>query len=120
MSTDSAQIDAMLENLQSPHKEICTQLRAMIRSNFPDIEEKWRWSRPIYAVNGKNVCYMVANKNDVNFGFDQGAQINDPKGQLAGTGTGMRHLKIRKLADLDVDYCKTLLTQAIALAEASR
>lgn len=119
MSTDSEQVAAMIENLKSPQKEICAQLRSLIQTNFPNIEEKWRWSRPIYAVRGKNICYMVANKNDVNFGFDQGSQINDPEGLLTGTGANMRHIKIRKLADLDVDYYKIMLTQAISIVEAA-
>ncbi len=117
MATDKSQVTAMIEMLRSPQKEICTQLRMMIAEKFPALEEKWRWSRPVYAIGKENICYMVANKHDINFGFDDGAKLNDPKGLLMGTGANMRHLKIRKLEELDLDYCQALLAQALQIAE---
>ena len=116
MGTDSDQVSAMIEKLSSPQKEICEQLRMMIGTEFPTIEEKWRWSRPIYATGDGIICYMVANKKDVNFGFDQGMKLDDPKGLLIGTGANMRHIKIRQLEELDLDYLQTLMAQAIQIA----
>lgn len=115
MATNHPEVTAMIAKLPSPQKEICEQLRTMIGTEFPAVEEKWGWSRPLYAVGNKQVCYMVANKNDVNFGFDQGANLDDPKGLLAGTGAKMRHLKIRKLEEADFDYYKQLVAQALNL-----
>jgi hypothetical protein len=94
VATDNSQVTVMIESLRSPQKEICTQLRMMIAENFPMLEEKWRWSRPVYAIGKENICHMVANKHDVNFGFDHGAKLADPKELLMGTGANMRHIKI--------------------------
>ncbi|MEZ4661870.1 MAG: DUF1801 domain-containing protein [Caldilineaceae bacterium] len=116
MPTNNQEVTAMIEGLNSPQKEICAQLRRLIDREFPALEEKWRWSRPVYATADGNICYMVANKNDVNFGFDHGAKLDDPKGLLKGTGANMRHTKIRKLEELDLDYCQVLLAQAIEIA----
>lgn len=115
MATNNPEVTAMIEKLSSPQKEICEQLRTMIGTEFPAVEEKWGWSRPLYAVGNQHVCYMVANKNDVNFGFEQGAKLDDPKGLLVGTGVNMRHLKIRTLQEADFDYYKLLLAQALNL-----
>ncbi|MEO8248258.1 MAG: DUF1801 domain-containing protein, partial [Burkholderiales bacterium] len=92
------------------------RLRTVIATMHPQIEEKWGWSRPLYAVGGKYVCHIVANKSDVNLGFKQGAHLDDPKGLLVGTGANMRHVKIRTTDELDLGYLQQLLTQATALA----
>ena len=116
MPIDNQQVTTFISSLNSPQKEICQQLRMMIKTNFPEIEEKWGWSRPLYATPAGYVCYMVANKHDVNFGFEYGVRLTDPKGLLMGTGINQRHLKIRKLDDLDLEYYQQLLAQAIKLA----
>ncbi|MEZ4706489.1 MAG: DUF1801 domain-containing protein [Caldilineaceae bacterium] len=116
MATNNQEVTATIKGLDSPQKEICTQLRMMIGREFPNLEEKWRWSRPVYATGDGNICYMVANKNDVNLGFDHGAKLDDPKGLLKGAGANMRHIKIRKLEELDLGYCQELLAQAIQIA----
>ena len=116
MTTDNNEVTAMIDALSSPRKEICEQLRTMMGIGFPELEEKWRWSRPVYGTSDGLVCYMVANKNDVNFGFEHGAKLDDPKGVLLGTGANMRHIKIRKLEELDLEYYSTLLVQAIQIA----
>ena len=115
MPIDNQQVTTFISGLNSPQKEICQQLRTMIKANFPEIEEKWGWSRPLYATPAGYVCYMVANKHDVNLGFEHGVQLTDPKGLLMGTGINQRHLKIRKLADLDLEYYQQLLAQAIKI-----
>lgn len=116
MFPDNKEVTAMIEKLPSPQKEICIQVRTMIRTAFPEIEEKWRWSRPVYAVGDRYVCYMVANKNDINFGFEHGVKLSDPRGLFGGTGAQMRHIKIHHLQEVDIDYYKTLVAQAIAIA----
>lgn len=110
------QVTTMIKGLSSPHKEICEQLRAMITTKFPALEEQWKWSRPVYATDGGPVCHFVANKNDVNLGFEQGAHLDDPKELLQGTGVNMRHVKIRTAEQMDLDYYETLLTQAVGRA----
>jgi hypothetical protein len=116
MVGSNEQVTAMIAGLSSPRKEICEQLRAMIMTKFPELEETWGWSRPLYATNTGSVCYFVANKQDVNLGFEQGAHLADPKGLLRGTGANMRHIKIRTVEQLDLAYYATLLAQAIDLS----
>lgn len=83
-------------------------------SDCDAIIEVWAWSRPCYQANGKHICYLVANKNDVNFGFDQGAHFDDPTSALKGTGANMRHLKFKDEAEIDDQLCRGFITQAVA------
>lgn len=118
MPTDNEQVTRYLESLPSPQKEICQSLREMIGTKFPQLHEQFKWSRPVYASeSGGDLCYMVANKSDVNFGFDFGSKLPDPKSVLVGTGINKRHVKFRNLEELDVAYCEQLLGEAVAVAE---
>lgn len=115
MPTDNADVTRYIEDLASPHKEICEQLRALIGDAFADLDEVYAWSRPVYRSSGAGVCYLVANKKHVNLGFDHGSKLDDPRGALAGTGVNKRHIKIRSVEELDLPYYSDLLRQAIAL-----
>lgn len=114
--TDLEQIEAYIADLPSPQKEICITLRSFLVQSFPELEEAWKWSRPVYWHKGKYICYFIANKADVNFGFERGAQLSDPKALLKGTGANMRHLKFKTLSDADLEYAASFVKQAIAMA----
>jgi hypothetical protein len=109
------QVTGHIEALPSPQREICARLRAMLADGFPQLTEDFKWSRPIYASGGTGICYLQSNKADVNFGFNEGARLNDPQSRLHGSGKAMRHVKIKRLDDIDEDYFSTLVEQAIAL-----
>lgn len=45
---------------------------------------------------------LQANKTHVNLGFYKDFEkLNDPDKKLEGTGKTMRHIKLRKVADVD-------------------
>jgi hypothetical protein len=50
----------------------------------------------------------------VNLGFYQGAMLADPERLLAGTGKGLRHVKIRALAEANRPAVRALLAKALA------
>lgn len=114
--TDSEQINPYLTGLPSPQKEICLAIRSCLKDSFPELEEAWKWSRPVYWHKGKYICYFIANKADVNLGLERGAHLEDPKGLLKGTGANMRHLKFKTLDDFDREYARSLIKQAIEMA----
>jgi hypothetical protein len=115
--TDNEDVTRQIEELPSPQKEIFQSLRELIGTRFPQLNERYAWSRPVYSVEGGgDVGYIVATKKDVNLGFDYGSKLPDPRGLLVGTGVNKRHVKIRSLDDLDLDYYASLLTEAVELA----
>jgi hypothetical protein len=61
--------------------------------------------------------YTVANKNHVNLGFPQGAEMVIQGHDLEGTGKGMRHIKIHALADIRKPAITRLVKAAAALAK---
>jgi len=111
--TDNEDVTRYIENAPSPQQEILRRLRELIGTGFPQLQERFGWSRPLYYDAGTAVCYLMANKNDVNLGFDFGSRLDDPKGLLTGTGINKRHIKIKDVAELDLDYYRQLLAQAL-------
>jgi hypothetical protein len=56
-----------------------------------------------------HVCGIATNARYVNLMFHQGAELEDPHRLLEGTGTKMRHVKIRAEADLSHPGIRELL-----------
>ena len=60
-------------------------------------------------------AYILPYKRWVNLGFYQGVDLADPKELLEGTGTKMRHVKVRS-----IDDAKRLEVQALIKAALTR
>src|SRR5678810_937423 len=86
---------------------IARRLRAMIRAVDKDTVETVRLGdhAATYGVGPKKMtdgyAYIMPMRGYVNLGFYQGAALADPQRLLEGTGKGLRHIKIRSLAEVD-------------------
>ena len=49
---------------------------------------------------GDGIFHIAVYEKSVNLGFNHGATLDDPKGILEGSGTSIRHIKIRTPEDL--------------------
>jgi Domain of unknown function (DU1801) len=58
------------------------------------------------------ICYIGVIKDHVNLGFPRGSELADPQRILEGTGKHMRHIKIRKMSDLDRPAIRAYLQEA--------
>jgi hypothetical protein len=58
------------------------------------------------------VCNIGVFPRHVTLAFPRGADFSDPAGILQGTGKGMRHVRLRALADLDRPEIRRFLRQA--------
>ncbi len=68
------------------------------------------------------ICHLAVYSKHVNLGFNSGASLPDPKGMLEGSGNQIRHIAIRRYADLSRPELRSYLRRAarIALAEARK
>jgi hypothetical protein len=102
-------VSQYIEDLQSPHKEICLILRQIIFKTFPSIKEEIKWGVPNYG----NLYYFVALKDHVNLGFSIKNLSNDEIELLEGTGKTMRHIKIKKVEDIEEKKIIKLLKMVV-------
>ena len=66
------------------------------------------------------VCMIAVFHKHANLTFTRGADLPDASGLLQGTGKGMRHIRLRSLADLDRREIRVYLRQARKLAGLKR
>lgn len=92
--------------------------RALLAGVMPGITEvAWARQKTIgYGVGPKKMsehfCYIGLHKAHVNLGFFYGADLDDPKGLLEGTGKALRHIKLTSPKDLERPGLKQLVKQA--------
>ncbi|MCA8934779.1 MAG: DUF1801 domain-containing protein [Planctomycetes bacterium] len=99
---------------QGEFEDVVLALAALVRKFAPKAEEAIKWTQPVWSLNGP-LCYMKAFKKYVNFGFWRGAELDDPKGLLEGTGKQMRHVRIESVKNIPTTALKNFIKQAIKL-----
>ena len=99
---------------------IARRLRAIIRAVDGNTVETVRLgdNAATYGVGPRKMtdgyAYIMPKRGYINLGFYQGAVLSDPAGLLEGTGKGLRHIKIRSLADANRPPVRALIAQAFA------
>jgi hypothetical protein len=80
--------------------EIMETLRQLIHSTIPETKEEVKWGIPIF-IKTMIFTYLRCSKHHVALGFYNIDRINDPNGLLEGTGKTMRHLKFKRVEEVD-------------------
>lgn len=57
-------------------------------------------------------CAIIVYRKHINISLPSGASLSDPEELLHGTGSRIRHLKIRELKDVQTPAVRKLLTEA--------
>ena len=92
--------------------------RALLADVMPGITEV-PWARQKIAGYGvgpkkmsQHFCYIAPFKKHLNLGFMYGAHLPDRQNLLEGKGADLRHVKIRKAADLEGEGLRELIAEA--------
>ena len=90
-------------------------IRALVKKTLTGAEEYVNpWKIPSFDSNGPLCCFM-AGKEHVTFAFMRGAALPDPEKLLEGKGKGVRHVKLRTVADVKRPGVKKLVVEAAKL-----
>ena len=95
---EDKKISEYINKQKSPQKEISKKARKISFKALPGCQEEMKWGAATFQ-GGK--FYIAALKNSVNIGFAIGGLNKKEIGQFAGGGKTMRHIKIKKLSDID-------------------
>lgn len=94
---------------------VAEAVRALMKKSVRGVEEYVNpWKIPSFDSNGPLCCFMVG-KEHVTFAFMRGAALPDPEKLLEGTGKGVRHVKLRSIADVRKPGVKKLVVEAATL-----
>ena len=111
--------DELLSGVEPDLAAIARRLRAVIRGVDRSAVETVRLGdhAATYGVGPRKMtdgyAYIMPMRGYVNLGFYQGALLQDPDGLLEGTGKGLRHVKIRSLAEANRPAVRALLQAAL-------
>jgi hypothetical protein len=108
-------VDQLLKGVDPDIRSLVQGVRGVVRRATPEMQESVKWAAPTYVVNGKNVACIMIYKDHVNLGFFQGAKMKSKR--LEGTGKGLRHVKVRRLEDIDETESSWLLRETVELVK---
>ena len=98
-------------------ESVAKAVRALMKQSVKGVEEYVNpWKIPSFDSNGPMCCFMIG-KEHVTFAFIRGAALPDPEKLLEGKGKGVRHVKLRTVADVKRPGVKKLIAEAAKLNE---
>jgi hypothetical protein len=112
--------DELLADVEPDLATIAQRLRSIIRVVDKSTVETVRLgdNAATYGVGPKKMtegyAYIMPMRGYINLGFYQGAVLADPHRLLEGTGKGLRHVKIRSMADANRPAVRALVAAALA------
>lgn len=106
--------EALVKVQPSGLRGIMERLRKFVKREAPDLDERVKWGGICWVGRGV-VCYGHPLDDRVDFGFFKGVMLKDPKKILEGEGKFLRHVKVRRLADIRERELAGLLKQARSL-----
>ncbi len=95
-----------IQSFSDEIKEIARQTRKLIYKVLPEvIEVVWiRQKNTGFGTGPKkkteHFCWVMPATNQVNLGFNYGAELPDPRNLLEGTGKLFRHYKVKSVNEL--------------------
>ncbi|MFK7749962.1 MAG: DUF1801 domain-containing protein [Kordia sp.] len=102
--------------------ELFVDLRNFVLEMYPDANELLYHTHAltsVFSISEKlsdAFCMIPIYTNHLNFGFNKGTILEDPKELLQGTGKLIRHIPVATIAHYRNDAVKNLLKNAIELA----
>ena len=112
-SKRNGKVDEFIEALPEDIKEMTERLREIIHEADERVNEEMKWNMPCFSKSTSNICYLQAAKKHVNLGFYSGANLQDKDNMLEGGGKKMRHIRFRKLEDIQPEKFKALIIEAM-------
>ena len=98
---------------QSPkNRSIIRALRLFAKRVAPALQESVKWGNGCWVKGKVPIAYVYSAPDYVQFGFFRGSELEDPHRLLEGKGQYVRHIKVRKLSDIDETAFRALLRQA--------
>jgi hypothetical protein len=109
-------VDAYIDSLADWQQTICREVRELVHTADPDVEETIKRTRlPYFVLNG-NVCALLAARDHVNVFLYDGAMVPDPEGIITSghQNTTARCIAIRRGEQINAPALVAMLRAIIA------
>jgi len=111
-------VDIFLRSYSPEVRAIALRTREVIRAILPSVTEKvypgWKVIQYGAGQNREDVFAVISPQRErINLGLANGADLPDPAGLLEGTGKGIRHIKITSAEAADAPAVRELVEGAL-------
>ena len=102
-------------NLPDGHREALVALRDWLRAHELSFTETYKWSTPVFDVDGRQILYLYHNrkKRHSYVAFAAGKHLEHPLLESAGQKV-MRFITLDPEADLPMEAIEDCMLQAVA------
>ena len=107
-----ATFDLYLKDQPAKNRSLIRALRVFVRKTAPKLAESVKWGNGCWVKGKVPIAYVYSAPDHVQFGFVRGSSLDDPKKLLQGNGQYVRHVKVRKLEDIDRKAFTAFLREA--------
>lgn len=122
MSDASDKIDSYIAALPQWQADNLIRFRQLVHNADPSLEEQWKWSTPIFAIDGKMMFAMSAFKAHTKYNFiKNGAKLQDPN-RLFNNGLeskSSRSIDLREGETVDEKQLQSLVAEALQVGVVS-
>ncbi|WP_084464209.1 DUF1801 domain-containing protein [Microtetraspora fusca] len=112
--SDEAVDEYVRTRVAPAHRPTVAALRDLMKQHAPEAREVIAYGSPAWR-GDRNLAIISASTTHITLAFDRGAEFADAHGLLEGVGKKTRHVKIKKLEDIDPDALRDYITQAVEL-----
>lgn len=104
--------EAYIAHIKKWHNEMAMLREILLNAG---LQEEFKWGRPCYTIDSKNIAILYDFKSACGIGFFKGALMKDPKGLLKKQGEHSQSSRIMNFQDLNeiakaksviIDYIK--------------
>ena len=112
--------DELMSESEETLRPIASRLREIVLEVHPEAVEVVRLGdrAATYGLGPKKMsegyCYVLPYKQWVNLGFYQGVGLPDPDSLLEGTGSKLRHVKVRSPEAAEQPALRMIIEAALA------
>jgi hypothetical protein len=116
MTSIDPRVDAYIDALPEWQQAICREVRALVHSADPDVEETIKRTRQPYFVLQGNICALLAAKDHVNVFLYDGGIVPDPEGIITGgqSNKTARTVAVRQGERINAPALESMFRQIVA------
>lgn len=96
-------------------ESLAQEVACVIKEAVPGVHTVAKYGGTLYTLQPSlkegQFCGVFVYNHHVQISFSRGAELEDPKGLLAGQGKRRRHINFRSLEELDLEYLEQMLVQ---------
>lgn len=119
--TNNPTAETFLADYSPAVRELALHLRGILLAAIPDVQEvvKPGWKEIWYMIGSAKMvnapCILTPLKDSVNIVFSRGAKMSNAQGLLQGTGKSGRHVKYRKVEEVDPATLQAMIAESMDL-----